>query len=537
MLRVLALFLLTLAVLGAAKEKNGDHCAPPPGPEAPSLPAKLMDGAGKVSFPITTTSKEAQQFFEQGVAQMHSFWGREAERSFLQAAELDPEAPMPWWGVAMIAGGQYQPYFQIVNWDSINGKQPRTNRRAIDAAKKAIELSEKPDKATDLEKLYIAAVAARRIPNGKDPDDEYIQAWRRLLAKYPNEVEARTFLSLHLMRGFVLPEHTPREHSMEAVSILRGLLRDAPGHPGVHHYVIHAWEGSSFAAEAWPSCKRYFELAPAIPHALHMPGHIYSQTGRWSDAIIAFTAAKNRESSLIEADPGYGNGHHGHNVHYLSTSYSFSGDFDAAVREAQHLLGIPETDSQKNAADLFTTAYSQGFIAMMRALTQHQKWDLVLDGRTLPQIARPRQQAWYAWARGTAYAAKGNVKDAEREARKLTTALDSYKRKMKSGPPEELLVAKDELDAQILLARGKTEAGLRALERAAKKDRALRYTEPPYYARPVYEALGHWALKLGRLDLARTAYQQALDQFPEDAIALAGLRQLDHGEGDLSGGQ
>lgn len=514
-----------------------NHCSVPPGPEPPKLPAKLMDGVGTeyIDFKITTSNPEAQKFFNQGIAQMHSFWGREAERSFLQAAALDPEAPMPWFGVAMITGG-YQPYFQIVGWDSILGKQSRTNKRAMEAAQKAIELSKKPGKATELEKLYIAAVTARRIPGDKDPDEAYIAAWRELLAKYPKEVEAQTFLSLHLMRGFELPAHTPRETSMEAVKILKALLKEAPDHPGVHHYVIHAWEGSSFASEAWPSCKRYFELAPNIPHALHMPGHIYSQTGRWDDAIIAFGAAKKKELSYIEADSTYGNGHHGHNVHYLSTSYSFKGDFDSAVREAQHLLGMPETDANKKSADLFTTAYAQGFIAMLRALTQHEKWDEILEGKMLPEIARPRQQAWYAWARGIAWSAKGNASKAKSEAKKLDTALANYKSKTKRNAPPELLVAREELAAQILLAQGKTDKGLRALEQVARKERALRYTEPPYYARPVYEALGKHALKAGKLDLAKEAFRQALDQFPSDAIAEAGLHEIDRRDMP-SGGQ
>ena len=520
-------FLPLLLIAGAAYGQS--HCSVPPGPDAPKLPAKLLDGMGTehISFPITTSNPEAQKFFNQGVAQMHSFWGREAERSFLQAAALDPEAPMPWWGVAMVAGGQYQPYFQIAGWDEISGKQARTNRRAIDSAQKALDLSAKPGKATELEKLYIAAVAARRIPGKEDPDEAYIASWRALLEKYPQEIEARTYLSLHLMRGFELPSHTPRKYSMEAVAILKQLLTEAPDHPGVNHYVIHAWEGSSFAKDAWPSSEKYFTEAVDIPHALHMPGHIYSQTGRWKDAITAFVAAKQKELAYMKADPAYGNGHHGHNVNYLATAYSFTGDYDSAVREAKHLLSIPETDAQKKSNDLFTTAYAQGFIAMLRALTQHEKWDDILAGNMLPQIARPRQEAWYAWARGLAFAQKGEIAKARTEGRKMDAALANYASKTKRPIPAELKVAEEELTAQIVLASGKTDAGLRMLENAAKADRALRYTEPPYYARPVYESLGKAAAKAGRTSLARKAFQQALEQFPADAIAEAGLHELD----------
>src|ERR671915_2581464 len=103
--------------------KTGDACSPPPGGNAPSLPAKILEGQGTIRFPITTKSAEAQRFFEQGVAQMHSFWSREAERSFLQAAQLDPEAPMPHWGIAMVAAGDWRPRFQIDTYGRLFGSQ------------------------------------------------------------------------------------------------------------------------------------------------------------------------------------------------------------------------------------------------------------------------------------------------------------------------------------------------------------------------------------------------------------------------------
>jgi tetratricopeptide (TPR) repeat protein len=528
---------LFLAAALFAQTQNTPHCVTPTEAQAVQPAAALLDGMGVVHFPITTSNPEAQKFFNQGIAQMHSFWTREAERSFRRAAELDPEAPMPWFGVAMIATGHFRPQFQIESWDMILGKEPRTNKKAVEAVEKARALAAKPGKSTELERLYIEAIAAKVLAKSPDEADAaYVDGWRKLLRTYPKEVEARSYLALRLMRGYELPDHTPREGTMESVAILRELLREAPDHPGVHHFVIHAWEGSSFAAEAWPSCKRYFELVPKIPHGLHMPGHIYSQTGRWADAIYSFEAAKKLELEYMAADATYGNGHHGHNTHYLSTVYSFSGDYASAVREAQHLLTFEETDAQKKETDLFTSAYAQGFIAMLRALTQHEKWDEILEGRMLPRIARPRQEAWYAWARGIAFAGKGDVAQARQEARKLDQSLALFVSRTKRPAPPELLVAKEELAAQILLASGKSDAGLRALEQAAQKDRRLRYSEPPAYARPAYEALGHWARRLGRVEVARRAYRQALEQFPEDAIARRGLAELDRQEGVPSGG-
>ncbi len=284
-----------------------------------------MTGQGTVHLGITTSNPKAQEFFDQGLAQLHSFWGVEAERSFLQAAELDPEAPMPWWGVAMISAGDYRPRHQLEQ----GVYTPAPAMRAKAAAERALALS---GKATDLEKMYIGSIVARRMPGSANPDEGYISGLRAIVAKYPREVEARLYLSLHLMRGFELPSRAPREDTMEAVSILRTLLKEAPEHPGVHHYVIHGFEGSSFAKDAWPSCEKYAQLVTNIPHALHMPGHIYAQTGRFGDAEKSFSDAAVNELGYIHADVLYGTGHHGHNVHYLSTAYAFDGKYDQGER-------------------------------------------------------------------------------------------------------------------------------------------------------------------------------------------------------------
>src|ERR1700736_1712215 len=135
------LLLVACTVFGQSKQR--DACTPPPSGVAPSLPAKLMTGQGVVHFPITTSSPKAQQFFDQGVAQMHSFWSTEAERSFRQAAELDPDAPMPQWGIAMVAAGDYRPRFQLDSYALVFGKNNpiKASARAIDAARKAEELA------------------------------------------------------------------------------------------------------------------------------------------------------------------------------------------------------------------------------------------------------------------------------------------------------------------------------------------------------------------------------------------------------------
>lgn len=534
-MRIIAAFLaLALVPAWAASKpkpdsnKPKDACTPPPSGTAPSLPAKLLSGQGDVHFAITTSNPEAQKFFDQGLNQLHSFWATEAERSFLQAAALDPEAPMPWWGVAMVASGDYRPRFQLDTADKIFGRNrdPRvTGKRAIEAAEKALRLAEAPGKATEMEKLYIASIAARRLPrNGADPEDGYIAGLRAILAKDPKQVEAKTFLALHTMRGFDLPSHQPRPGSTEAATLLRELLVEAPDHPGVHHYVIHGFEGSTFAKDAWPSCKRYAELVPNIPHALHMPGHIYSQTGRWDDAVKSFSDAAQNELGWIQGDKLYGRGHHGHNVHYQSTALAFAGKYEEAITAANHLLEFKENPREASQIDGFFNVYRQGWFAMLRALVLAEKWDDILAGKLLPAYDKPREKAWLAWARGLALAAKGDARGVAAEAKNMDAALAEFKQKVGRGPSEELIVARAELNGHLAAAAKNYKRALKAFDQAMTRERALVYSEPPYYPRPVALALAQAAAKAGQPDRAKRAYEIALEQFPENAQARAGLQ-------------
>lgn len=526
MIQKLLLFSLVLSS-AFGQSKSGDLCAPPPGSFPPSLPAKLLEGQGRVHFRITTSNPRAQQFFDQGIAQMHSFWFNEAERSFLQAAELDPQAPMPHWGIAMVANGDFRPRHQLEYFPS--PKREKTYEgaalRALEAAKKAVELSAVPGKATPIEKLYIAAVAARRDPKSKNPDEGYIRGLRAILAHDPSEVEAKTHLALHLMRGFSTPDKTPRSGTMEAIALLRELLLQAADHPAVHHYVIHGFEGSSFANDAWPSCKRYAELVPNIPHALHMPGHIYSQTGKWKEAAAAFEAAAENELGYIKADKLYGLGHHGHNVEYLANSYCFLGEFERAVNAARTLLELRENPREAAQVDNAYTPYRRGFFSLVSALVHFEKWEQILDGTTLPLLNTPRERAWRHWTVGLAYAARGDVRACKEQARAMDAALRDFKLKTKKNPPPYFKVAREDLKGHLALASNRLETGLKTLRKASLMERALRYSEPPEYPRPVLESLGRVALRHGRLLLAETAFREALVQFPESSHANTGLRE------------
>ena len=192
----------------------------------------------------------------------------------------------------------------------------------------------------------------------------------------------------------------------------------------MHHYIIHGFEGSTFAKDAWPSCEKYSQLVTNIPHALHMPGHIYSQTGRWSDAEKSFGDAAGNERKWMAQDKLYGDGHHGHNVHYLATAYSFEGRYDDAIEAAKELLQFKENPAQLAAADGVGSARAQGWFAMLRTLVQFEKWDAILAGRDAARLRpRPRQEAWRHWARALAFANTANAAKAREELAQFDEAL------------------------------------------------------------------------------------------------------------------
>jgi tetratricopeptide (TPR) repeat protein len=521
-LLIFALFSAAAFAADTQPAKPADACVPPPGSAPPPLPAKLLEGQGTVHFPITTKSPEAQRFFDQGVAQMHSFWAREAERSFLQAAQLDPEAPMPHWGIAMVAAGDYRPRFQMDGDPTRRPVMPRVR----DAVRRALELSSAPGKATDLEKMYIASIAARRDEKAKDQDEAFVRGLRAIVAKYPKEVEARSYLALMIMRGFTLPDKKPRNAtSMEAVAILRELLVEVPEHPGVHHYVIHGWEGSDFAKDAWPSCRRYGQLVWNIPHALHMPGHVWAQTGKWDEAVQSFDTAAVNERSYMNADSLYGNLHHAHNVHFLATSYSFRGDYDKAVESSRELIGMKENPREAKNLEHTRTALAQGWFSLMGAMVQFRKWDDILAGQ-LPKPEKPRLLAWYHWARAIAQADRGNLTEAKAESALMKTALQAHKKANKGKIRPEMQVAEAELKGHISIGEKRVDKGLKQLAKAAERERRLAYTEPPPYPRPAAEALGYSAMRHGKMELAEKAFKDALAQYPADHHAESGLRAL-----------
>ena len=231
---------------------------------------------GSYSHPIQTTSTEAQKYFDQGLALLYNFNHAEAERSFLKAAELDPKSPMPWWGVGIALGLNY-------NRDVTKLEGERLTR-AYDAAQKAVALSRG---GSPVEGALADALATRysRDPNA-DPNAlnaQYREAMRQTYARYPDDPEVGTMYADAVMnlRPWQLwaPDGTPGPDTLELVKVLEAVLRRHPNHPGANHYYVHAVEASATPERALASATRLETLVPGAGHLVHMPTHIYIHTG------------------------------------------------------------------------------------------------------------------------------------------------------------------------------------------------------------------------------------------------------------------
>lgn len=522
----------------AQQRPEADLCAVPPGAQ-PMLPAKLLPGMGVTDMPVTTSSEEARKFFNQGVSQMHSFWFIESERSFLQAAELDPQMAMAYWGISISAAGDYRPAFQLIRDPYDGGRNPaarsapdavqRTaNGAAVDGRTRAREAIEKAmslrDRVSPREALYIEAEAARRSPSG---DGGHIAGLRKLVAAYPDDLEAKSILGLALLDGYDPVTKAPRTNTVEGTTLLHEVVARNDNHFGAHHYLIHGWEGSTTPEKAWRACERYPALVPNIPHALHMPGHIYAQSDKIDEAIAAFGDAAANELQWMEADVLYPNGHHGHNVHFLVHALNLDGRFADSLARVRHMMSFRESPRER-AGSGQRTPYRQGYYGLVKTLVRFERWDLILDGTTIPVYDRPEQRAWRAWAIGLAQAAQGPLDEAR-------TTLGMLKEHVQAATAAKrpLAIAELELEATIAARGGDRAKGYALFRRAADMEAALIYTEPPSYPRPVAEALGATAASLGDHQVAEAAYREALVREPGSGRAYFGLaaalRGLDRG--------
>jgi tetratricopeptide (TPR) repeat protein len=525
-LRTIALIfsVATAFCASAYAQAQKEVCHLPSATKASTKPAQLMEGYGKVHMPITTKSEEARKFFDQGIALLHSFWFYEADRSFERAAQLDPDCAMAQWGIAMAA---------------VNEK------RRDEAIKRAKELAAK---ASEREKLYITAVEARyqgektTVQNNGflGATEPSLKAWRKLVSLYADDLEAKLFLALASMSGYER-DGTPRPGTVEAIALLQVVLSRSPNHLAAHHYMIHATESGKRAVDGVPSADVYGTLAPKVGHAVHMPGHTYVHVDRWDDAARAFERSAEVDRAYIRdnrEETDHAAGPYGHNVHFLVMVYNYQGRYRDSIRASREILDAGAKPGEEKSRTAL-----EARLARMRTLVRFEKWDEILDGKSLPEEgAFDVFKAWRYYAVAMAHLGKGNVDAArasldllERETAWLKEKFGKAKDVPQSGRQKQqlraLAVAPLELHARLLAREGKADEAIAKLREAIEEEYKLGYSEPPIYPNPTEEVAGKISLELKRWTEAEAFFRAALERDPGSGRAYLGLAQSEQALG------
>ncbi len=458
---------------------------------------------GTVHFPVSC-STSVQQPFTRGVALLHSFWYEEAEKEFIDIAKDDPKCAMAHWGIAMSIWHQL--------W---NEADPKVIARGLEEATTAKKLAER---ATPRENAYIDAITAF-YSNSEKSDHAtrakaYSDSMHRVYSSYPDDHEAAVFYALSLLASEPHEDATFASRK-EAAAILEKLFAMEPDHPGVAHYLIHCYDKPQLAQLGIPAARRYAAVAPAAPHALHMPSHIFARVGLWQDDInsnLASVAATRKTAAMGMG----GEGHQFHAMDFLVYAYLQSGreteaakviDEVKAMPKMQSMYG-PDFDPQTNALSAFPALYS----------IELRHWS---DAATLPPVAggMPQDLNITYWARAIGAARSGDLTEAHKDLRQIDAIRKQLIADKKTDLAENLLQDYQEAEAWILHAEGEDDKAIAILRPIADRNDKLG-SEPGWI--PAREMLADLLFEAKRPQQALAEYQTDLKFNPNRFNGLAG---------------
>jgi tetratricopeptide (TPR) repeat protein len=479
-----------------------------------------LTAVGRQHHSIQTKNRDAQEYFDQGITLVYGFNHEEAARAFEKAGQLDPSSPMPWWGVALAVGPNYN-----LDVDAEREKQ------AFDAIQKAQKLAVN---APRVEQDYVNALAARYTdqtnPDYKRLARNYANQMRELARKYPDDLDAATLYAESLMNlnpwKLWSLDGKPGEDTAEIVRVLETVLARDPLHAGANHYYIHAVEASPSPQQALPSAARLEAMVPKAGHLVHMPSHIYSRVGYFSDAAASnvraieadATYAKEAERSGSLYDLMY----HSHNEHFLAFAAAMEGRYAEAKRAADAMEKrlLPHADMMPMLESFLWTPV---WVDLRFA-----KWQEIL-ARSEPPANRKVPHVMWRYSRTLAYAAQHQAAKAEAEYALYAKEASSLPNENPIGqmnPNEAMLVVANEImAAKLEAAKGNTESALKHWRSAIEGQDKLNYTEPPDWYYPVRESLGSALLADGKGKEAEDVFREDLRRNPRNPRSLFGLRE------------
>ena len=493
----------------------GQHShAPATDPKA----VTLETGLGNIDHPVSTKNPEAQKFFNQGLEYVYAFNHEEAIRSFKQAAQLDPQLAMAYWGVALALGSNYN-----VPADGPALLEAYANlQKAIALAPKASEHDQAYISA--LSKRYSADIQADKTKLGV----EYKNAMGELAKNYPDDFDAATLyaesmMNLHPWKLWSL-DGKPNEGTLEIVSVLEEVLRRNPNHSGANHYYIHAVEASTNPERGLPSAERLGKVAPKAGHLVHMPSHIYIRTGDYYQAAQANVDAIAVDKEYIQKSGNnglYPAMYYNHNIHFLAAASAMKGRYADSIKSCRDLeANVKPVVKAMPMLEMFLPYTSM-------SLTRFGKWDEILK-EPKPDPSLKITTAFWHFARGSAYAASKQIPNAEAELAALRAVNKTLTEEVRmfSNPASDITkVGELALEGKIALARGDKQAAYDLLNKAVAAEDATAYAEPSDWDLPVRETLGGALLANGDYATAEKVFRAEIQRHHRNGRALFGLAE------------
>lgn len=461
-----------------------------------SIAAVLILAAtlGTVSFPTSTKNPAAQAEFERGIAALHSFWYEEAEKAFRRARELDPQFSMAYWGEAMTHN---HPIWQ---------EQDREAARAILAKAPPAETERERDWRVTIDVLYGDGDKLER-------DLAYEQALAKMAAKYAGDTEVQAFHALAIL-GTMDRGADDARRQMRAAAILEPLVDAHPDHPGVLHYMIHAYDDPLHAPLGLRAARRYAKVAPAAHHALHMPSHIFLQLGMWNEAAASNEQSWAASVAWVERDKLATVKRDLHSLQWLQYIYLQQGRRDDARKLLDH-VATPMSPREQSAR------------AWMVA-----RW-IAETGEPLPSASGVDDQE-AAHCAAPAYGGRNVTHYADallamRKGQSPASAIAALasSREAAKDPVEKRTLEVTELALKAMDARrqGKLSEALELARRAAEIEMTLGAPSgPPDVLKPSHELYGELLLAAGKPKEASEQFRISLQRMPNRAASLAGLR-------------
>lgn len=510
---VCALGLITMWTVVGCSTTEGPQTARDPG-----TGAQLFEQMGGHSWTITTSSPLAQQYFDQALTWMYGFNHDEAIRSFAQAAALDPDCAMAWWGVALCHGPNYN---DIV----------MTPQRNADAWNALQEANARLHNTSPVERALIEALNARYANPAPDDRSELDQAYADAMAvvyeRYPFDADIGTLYAEAMMDQMpwklYSKDYVPAKNTPIIEEVLERAMRLAPESPGPYHLYIHAVEPSANPYRGLDAASRLSDLVPASGHLLHMPSHIYVKTGRWQRAIEqnVKALASDRRYRSQTPDQGFQYIYQVHNAHMLAFAAMMNGQESKALTSAQDIWDTLPEPALKSMGPFI----EPWLCAKWDVYKRFGRWDELLSESGPPEFLPITTAIWRAH-RAIAYAAKKDFDNARAEQEIFERIRTSIPEDQMTGPdPSRLVleVAMHFIAGEMELQQGRWDAAVEHLEKGIAAEDSLSYGEPPVWTQPTRHTLGAVYMASGDFVKAERVYRDDLAIWPENGWSLFGL--------------